>query len=98
MTQVSPEYGQQVLDYEKTGFDAAQSGDYATASQVWQAILDDAQMKAVFESDAEALQELAWNLALAYGGNQEKEKGDGIVAQYGLDANAYASAFGGGAP
>jgi hypothetical protein len=96
VTEVNPEYAQQVLEYEKTAFEAAQSGDYATASQVWQAILDDSQMRAVFEADNAAMQELVWNLALAYGGSQQKEKGDALVATYGLDANAYAAAFGGG--
>lgn len=96
MTEVTPEYAQQVLDYEKTAFDAAQSGDYATASQVWEAILSDGSMKAVFERDQEALNELAWNLALAYGASDQRAKGDALVGQYGLDANAYAAAFGGG--
>lgn len=95
MTEITPEYAQQVLDYEKTAFDAAQSGDYATASQVWQAILDDASMKAVFERDPEALNELAWNLALAYGASDQRAKGDELVSQYGLDASGYAAAFGG---
>lgn len=64
MTTATPEYLQQVFDYEQQGFTAAESGDYGTAAQVWQAVLADQDMLACFDEDSR--KEIAFNLAAAY--------------------------------
>lgn len=58
------EYIKQMFDYEETGYKAAESGDYKTAIDVWVAILSDESRRGCFS--AEALNEMAFNMAAAY--------------------------------
>lgn len=95
MTTATPEYAEyakSVLAYEQTGYDAAQGGNLQGGIDVWSAILANGDMRAVFEQDPEAVKELAWNLALAHLGVGEAEKGDELVAQYGLDQARFTEA------
>jgi hypothetical protein len=58
------QYIKEMFDYEDTGYQAAESGDYAKAIGVWVAILSDESRRGCFSE--EALGEMAFNLAAAY--------------------------------
>jgi hypothetical protein len=67
MTAVDPayaEYASSVFDYEEEAYKAAESGDYASAADTWQQVLDSDDMRACFSD--EAVKEIAFNLAIAY--------------------------------
>jgi hypothetical protein len=89
---VQPEYAEQVLTYEESGYEAAAAGDYGKAIEVWTAIISSHDMRPVFEANPDALKELAWNLAIAHLGAGQVAEGEALVSQYGLDAGAFAEA------
>lgn len=82
MTTATPEYLRQVFDYEEQGFAAAESGDYGTAAQVWQAVLGDQDMAACF--DEESRKEIAFNLAAAYLLSGDQEACDRTISDWSL--------------
>lgn len=89
---VQPEYAEQVLTYEESGYAAAAAGDYGQAVEVWTAIINSDDMRPVFEANPEALKELAWNLAIAHLGLGQVAEGEALVSRYGLDAGHFAEA------
>jgi hypothetical protein len=86
-------YYKQLLDYQEGGFDAAERADYDTAIQIWTAILSDEVMRDFFNTDPEALKEIAWNLALAYWGNGDEQMAGTIFSQWGFQPGEYLAAI-----
>jgi hypothetical protein len=84
MTTATPEYLQQVFDYEEQGYTAAESGDYGTAAQVWQAVLADQDMAACFDEDSR--KEIAFNLAAAYLMSGDQSACDKTISDWSLGA------------
>jgi hypothetical protein len=82
-------YRKQLLDYQDTGYEAAERGDYATAIQIWTNILTDAPTRDFFEQSREALREIAWNLATVHYANGDEATARTVFEQWGFPAEEY---------
>ena len=82
-------YRKQLLDYQETGYEAAERGDFGTAIQIWTNILTDAPSREFFEQSQDALCEIAWNLATVHYANGDESTARTVFEQWGFPAEEY---------